>query len=174
MKEKILELIYKELEHIGSENIFKFQNDYNYEYQDTNPFKNYKAIKSRYEKYIKVGNCKYYGETYENIMGISYSLTFDDGEPSINVGTRIISSTPKKVLITTIFLFKKLYNHVFENTSEIVISCGNFVFTLTKDEEVELTEKTKFAFQLYTLAKEKKYEEEITEKLTLRLKKWEK
>ena len=140
-----------------------------------NPIQKYTPLKSRYEKYIKVGNHKYdHGEIFEDIIGMNYFLTFDDGDPPINVGTNIIQSNFKKELRKTIFLFKKLYNEVFENTSETVIRCGNISYTLTKEEEIELTEKTKFAYQLYILAKEKKHEEEITEKINLRLEKWEK
>ena len=173
MKGKILELIHKELENIGNENIFFSKNCGSY--YPTKPVKN----KTIYiEREYNENDWLETNSVNERVEYLDYCLTFEDGEPPIEV---CYSVTP--VFIESIqqfrgiwpFKFKtKISTHYYNIVRESKITCGKYTFVLTEDEEEDLLERTKFAYQCFSLTREKHCEDEIMAKLTLRLDKWKK
>ena len=174
MKAKILELIHKELETMGDKNIFLRRDTFGV-YNPINPVKTENSIV--YVEYF-TDSWSINTREYEQNEIVEFVLTFPDGEPPIEIKSTIDSvseSKVKKKKYLGIFSVKTNITE-FEYTNFITtkITCGKFVFELTDVERDELLEKVKFAYQRYKLEQDKVYEEEITNKLDLRLSKWKK
>ncbi len=174
MKEKILELIHKELENMVHKNIFLCINSLGV-YTPTNPVnKEESLISAEYFTESWTTNNK----KYEQHEVLDFILTFPDGDPPIKVKSVIDSvneSKPKKKKFLGIFNVEtNILEFKYTNFVTTKIMCGKFEFDLTEVERDELLERAKFAYQRFTLEEDKQYEEKITNKLNFRLKKWEK
>lgn len=175
MKEKILKVIHTELENIDEENVFLRLNKTGDNYYPINPIVTKVVIK--YKTFLP-NDWSNHNVENENFECLQYLLTFEDGNPPIEVDS-VINTNHRTERIRHKFLGIPLSRtketaFFYTNTIEVRITCGEYSFILTEDEKNDLIERTKFAYQRYKIYRAKKYEEEITNKLDLRLKKWEK
>ncbi len=169
MKEKLLELIHEEISHMKDDNIFKQVNGSTSEYYSVNPFRNFRVVESKDDESSDWN----FHENVEYITGMDFTLVFEDGDPPISITTNITTHFERRVSNRKWF-FKKEYKKYGVHKIETIVKCDKYSFILTKEEEEILTEKTKFAYQLYVLNLETKKEEMINEKLNMRLAKWKK
>ena len=176
MKDKILEVIHKELENIGNKNIFRGRN--NESQISINPINPIVNENKCIGKIYFPNDWRHKDTRYETCECLQYILVFEDGNPPIEVSSVITTDYhSEEVKKKYLWFFEKGTKEIaysYTNTVVVSITCGKFSFKLTEDEKNELLERTKFAYQRYKLEDDKQYEDEINKKLDLRLKKWEK
>lgn len=163
MREKILELIHKELENVGGENIF--HDCYNgIHYLHPNPIR-----PSRFR--VKL-NC----DTNEYITPdlLDFALKFEDGEPSIRIYTMWDYKSTNKIYKTKYFGLQKFWETNTEYTFTTKITCGHISFDLSNEENDELVKLTKQSYEKYLSLKDKVKDKEVSKKIKKRLKKYEK
>lgn len=162
MREKILELIHKELENVGGENIF--HDCYNgVHYLTPNPIR-----PSRFR--VKL-NC----DTDEYITPdlLDFALKFEDGEPSIRIYTMWDYKSTNKIYKTKYFGLQKFWETNAEYTFTTKITCGHISFDLSNEENDELVKLTKQSYEKYLSLKDKIKDKEVSKKIKKRLKKYE-
>ena len=163
MKEKILELIHKELKNVGGENIFHYCSNHwgwsNY----GPPFKE--------ENLVIKQNC----DTSEQIKleVLEFTLKFEDGEPSIRVYTQWDYSSVDEIYKTKYFGLKKFWSRVTTYKFTTKITCGHILFDLSDEESVELLKLTKESYAKYISLKDEVRDKEVSKKIKKRLKKYQ-
>ena len=163
MKEKILELIHKELENVGGENIFHNCN---------NPWgwTNYGAP-------FKVVNLttKHNCDTSEQMKPevLEFTLNFEDGEPSIRVYTKWDYNCIDELYKTKYFGLKKFWTTVTTYTFTTKVSCGHISFDLSDEESVELLKLTKESYSKHCSLRDELKDKVISKKIKKRLKKYQ-
>jgi hypothetical protein len=160
MKEKILELIHKELENVGGDNIF---HDCGYSWYDGPPYKkNTLEIKS---------NCD--SKETIDVDLLDFALKFEDGEPSIKIYTITNYTTKLEPYKTKYFGFKKFTSIITSYIFTTKITCGHISFDLSDDENAELIKLTKESYSKYLSLKDKARNKEVSKKIKKRLKKYQ-
>lgn len=165
MKEKILELIHKELENVGGDNIF--HDCYNPRTWHCGDYlsphkKNTLEIKS---------NCD--GRETIDVDLLDFALKFEDGEPSIKICTITNYTVKLEPYKTKYFGFKKFASIITSYIFTTKITCGHISFDLSDDENAELIKLTKESYSKYLSLKDKARDKEVSKKIKKRLKKYQ-
>lgn len=160
MKEKILELIYKEIENVGSENIFHDCYYSSYYNQNTPYCEKTLVYKSNCDGYVN-SSCEQ----------PSFTLKFEDGEPNILVYNNYTYTTSTEVYKTKYFGFKKLYTTINTYTYTTKVVCGHIRFDLTDEQSAELMRLTKEAYTKHLALNDAEADKKIARKINNRLKK---
>ncbi len=163
MKEKILELIHKELENVGGENIFHNCGYTSWGWYDGPPFK----VVNLTTKH----NC----DTSEQIKPevLEFTLNFEDGEPSIRVHTRWDYNCIDELYKTKYFGLKKFWTTVTTYKFTTKVSCGHILFDLSDEESVNLLELTKESYSKHCSLRDESKDKVISKKIKKRLKKYQ-
>lgn len=162
MKEKILELIHKELENVGSENIF---HNITHRYIDY-----WSWVDTPYRECLLESktNCDEVKSIYGELL--HFTLKFPDGDPDINIFTDYKSTPSTELYKTKYFGFKKLYTTITKFTYTTKVKCGHVDFELTEEQSAELLKLTKEAHAKYLILKDEAMNREIAKKINKRLK----
>jgi hypothetical protein len=164
MKEQILELIHKELENVGGENIFHYCNTGSWYTEDYySPHK-----KSNFN--VKT-NCD--GSEKIEVELLNFTLEFEDGEPSIRIQTIRNYQLEEVPYKTKWFGFKKFLSIITTYKFTTKITCGHIEFELSNEETDELLKLTKESYAKYLSLKDKARDKEVSKKIKKRLKKYE-
>jgi hypothetical protein len=158
MKEKILELIHKELENVGGENIFHNCYYYNHTPYITKRFK----VKENDDTSTHIS---------PDIM--EFTLKFDDGEPDIRVYTQWDYSSADEIYKTKYFGLKKFWSKVTTYKFTTKVICGHISFDLSDEESVDLLKLTKESYAKYNSLKDEVRDKEVFKKIKKRLKKYQ-
>ena len=166
MKEKILELIHKELKNVGGENIFHncyFANHIYCGGYSPSPYvtKRFK-VKENYDKSEHIS---------PDIM--EFTLKFEDGEPDIRVYTQWDYSSADEIYKTKYFGLKKFWTTVTTYRFITKVICGHILFDLSDEESIELLKLTKESYSKYKLLKDEVRDKEVSKKIKKRLKKYQ-
>lgn len=163
MKEKILLLITKCLDNITHENIFYT----NHRYLRKPIVESVHTVKHTYinNKFFKTN------KTYIDIL--SFHLTFEDGEPNIEVGTNMARTdyVHSEHVSKSGFFAKKIvtdtqdHQHIYKT----YVSVGHVKIELTDEEAQDLMDATKKAYDRYLELKQAFDDEQVMQKLDLRL-----
>jgi hypothetical protein len=156
MKEKILELIHKELENVGGENIFHNCYYYNHTPYITKRFK----VKENDDTSTHIS---------PDIM--EFTLKFEDGEPDIRVYTQWDYSSVDEIYKTKYFGLKKFWSKVTTYKFTTKVICGHISFDLSDEESVELLKLTKESYAKYNSLKDALKDKIVLKKIKKRLKK---
>lgn len=163
MKEKILELIHKELENIGGVNIF-------HDSYTPGNFFNYGPI--REGRFCVKRNCDVVEYIRPDIL--DFTLKFEDGEPSIVIYTTHSFTSTETLYKTKYFGLRKFLETNSEYTFKTIVTCGHISFDLSNEENDELIELTKKSYSKYLSLKNENEDKRVLDKLNKRLKKYEK
>ena len=156
MKEKILELIHKELENVGGENIFHNCYYYNHTPYITKRFK----VKENDDTSTHIS---------PDIM--EFTLKFEDGEPDIRVYTQWDYSSVDEIYKTKYFGLKKFWSKVTTYKFTTKVICGHISFDLSDEESVDLLKLTKESYAKYNSLKDALKDKIVLKKIKKRLKK---
>jgi hypothetical protein len=163
MREKILELIHKELENVGGENIFHecYQAAY---YSYPNPI--------RQARYLVKDNC----DTNDYITPdlLCFTLKFEDGEPSIRVYSDFEYESTSKLYKKKYIGIKKFWETNTSYKFITKITCGHISFDLSDEENDELLKLTKVSYEKYLSLMNGVKDKKVLDKLNKRLEKYEK
>lgn len=158
MKEQILELIHKELENVGGENIFHNCYYYNHTPYITRRFK----VKENDDT-----------STYISPDIMEFTLKFEDGEPDIRVYTQWDYSSVDEIYKTKYFGLKKFWSKVTTYKFTTKVTCGHISFDLSDKESDELLELTKKSYKKFLSLKDETRDKEVSKKIKKRLKKYQ-
>jgi hypothetical protein len=162
IENKIIELIYKELDNVTGKKIF---HTYSLGWVG-----NGDPIYT--DRYLVKSNCD--ESEYSEIEFINFALKFDDGEPNIDVFTQYSYNSreePYKIIKRWFYKNKTEKTRYYDYNTPTEIICGHIRFELTSDETILLKEKIKIAYQKYLTLKDVELDKEVMEKIDLRLKK---
>jgi hypothetical protein len=161
MREKILELIQKELENVGGENIFHecYQSAY---YSYPNPIKQ--------GRYLIKDNCDITQYIIPDLL--CFTLKFEDGEPSIRVYSYSESESTSKLYKTKYIGIKKFWETNTSYKFITKITCGHISFDLSDEENNELLKLTKVSYEKYLSLMNEVKDKKVLDKLNKRLEKY--
>ena len=163
MKEKILELIHKELKNVTGENIFK----------DTSNIESWHCSTPYQELNLAVKiNCD--ASEYINPEVLGFSLKFEDGEPNIIIWHERDYTSNLTLYKTKYFGFSKFWQNNITYTITTKVNCGHISFDLSDDETAELLKLTKESYAKYLSLKDELKDKKVLDKLNLRLEKYNK
>jgi hypothetical protein len=164
MKEKILELIHKELKNVGGENIFHncyFANHIYCGGYSPSPY-----VTKRFK--VKEND-----DTSTHISPdiMEFTLKFEDGEPDIRVYTQWDYSSADEIYKTKYFGLKKFWTTVTTYRFITKVICGHILFDLSDEESVDLLKLTKESYAKYNSLKDAANDKIVLKKIKKRLKK---
>lgn len=155
----IIKLIHAELDNVGVDDIFHINS--RYKHSPTTVYK--EELESNID-----------GKILTDVTYVSYSLKFEDGEPSINIGT-IVETKETKVPYKTIRKWLKtiqLYTTRKEFIQTTHITCGHIHFILTDEERSDLINKTESAYKTHLKLLNLNRDKNVFDKINLRLAKF--
>lgn len=194
IKDKILKLVYKQLEEVDGSTTFHNTNgfynipfdsislciekneayDYNWLgwYKGKGDNKQYWSPSGSYQKddkLIKV-SCLPFSKKSEYFDRLSNMIIFEDGEPSINITTRVVENSNVEKTIAKKF-WGKNYSYKTTYTYKFIvnISCGHINFDLSEQEGLDLLTLTKAAYDKSLSLKQSYDDKVLDDKLNLRL-----